>query len=283
MHLRVLFVNFVKGLFASAPSGCYRWTSDDETTELYVTDEETIQPVVVERLPTITFTRGPIQFYSLGLDDLEQYDFATNRKTKGVLLPGTMTVNCCSRVSLESEHLAFVVAEHIWLLRDLLMKAGFFEVGRSIQVGSPTPAGTIIADDRGDEFFCTAVSVPFQFARLSSFTPLGLTVVNSIEQSLNVLSPRTVESLGASAQTHEYPFSVSGSRPESFAPNARDLKVAACNVQPHPLNPSRLVQVKVVRPNRSSSRLISSGAAIPIPRPCVEQSTASVPARTQKG
>lgn len=283
MHVRVLFLNFVRGLFAAAPAGCYRWTPDDETTELYISDEEVIQPEVVERNPTITFTRGPIQFYNLGLDDLEQYDFALDRKTKGVLLPGTMTINACSRASLESEHLAFVIADHLWLLRDLMMKQGFFEIGRGIQVGAPSPAGSIIANDQGDEFFCTATSVPFQFARLSSFTPLGRQIVSNIEQTLNVRQGGRVESTGAPAQGFEYPFGVCTQYPESFAPNAIDLKQPPSALQPHPLNPSKMVRVRVVRPNRASSRLITSRAAIPIVRTCVEQSSASAPALTQKG
>lgn len=282
-HVRVLFVNFVRGLFSSAPPGCYQWSSDPETTELYITDEEVIQPEVVQRMPSVSFTRGPVQFYNLGLDDLEQYDFALDRKTKGVLLPGTMTVNVCSRVQLESEQVAFVIADHLWLLRDLLMKVGFFEIGRGIQIGSPSAAGTIIANDRGDEFICTPVSVPFQFSRLSSVTPLGRTIIRNIDQCLRLGQPRTVESLGGPAQLHEYPFGVEYSRPENFAPDARDLRRAPCNLQPHPLNPARTVRVRVVRPNRASARLIHSRAAIPIVRPCVEQSSPSTPDCTQKG
>jgi hypothetical protein len=286
----VLFLNFMRGLFSAAPVGAYRWTSDDETTELYISDEEAIQPSVLEKIPAINIVRGPIQFYNLGLDDLEGYDFATARKTKGILIPGTITINACSRVPLESEQIAFVIAEHIWLLRDLLMKAGFFEVGRSIQVGSPSPAGSIIANERGDEFSVTPVSVPYQFARLSSFTPLGQQVVRSIEQTLTAYSQRCVRSNGAPASTHELPYGYYDKFPPGMARGV-PLTVGASSdvpeypevLQPHPLNPSRLVYVRVVRPNRAGSRLTSSPAAIPITAGSMEQSCASVPAITQKG
>lgn len=283
MHIRVLFVRFIQGLFSYAPEGNYRWTSDDETTEIYVTDEEVIQPTVVERVPTVSLTRGPIQFYNLGLDDLEEYDFALDRKIKGVLIPGTMTVNCCSRVALESEFIAMVISDHLWTLRDLLMKQGFFEVGRGIQIGSPSKAGSIIGGDRGDEFFCTPVSVPYQFPRLSSVTPLNQRVVQGIEQLLQVREPMAVNNQGAPWRGHEYPFSVCATRPDSFAPDARDLNQQHAALQPHPLNPSRLVRVRVVRPNRAGSRLISSRAAIPISQGCVEQSGVPATAFEQKG
>jgi hypothetical protein len=287
MHVRVLFVNFVKGLFATAPEGSYRWVPDDENTEIYITNENVIQPTVVEKVPAVNFVRGPVQFYNLGLDDLEGYDFALGRKTKGVLLPGTMTINCCSRVDLESEHLAFVIADHIWLLRDLLMKAGFFETGRGIQVGSPSGAGSIIANDRGDEFYCTPVSVPFQFARLSSFTPLGLQVVQNIEQTMQVRGRTFRGSLGAPrnnpAMDHELPMAFYACPPPTFAPQARDLQRSPLSLQPHPLNPAVTVRVRTIRPNRPGQRLNPrGGSTIPIVRPCVEQSDSSV-AFEQKG
>lgn len=283
LHTRVLFIKFIQGLFASAPVGCYRWTDDDENTELYITGEEQIDPDVVQKRPAISFIRGPIQFYSLGMDDMESYEFDTGKKTKGVLLPGTMTINVCSRNSLESEQVAFVVADHIWLLRGLLMKQGMFEVGRGIQIGSPTKAGSIIAKDQGDEYYCTPVSVPYQLSRLSSVTPLGQQIAKNIQQNLNVRGPPRVLSQGAPAGGHELPFGYNYDFPPPFAPNARDVPVPRPEMQPHPLNPSRLVCVRVVRPNNAGANLHRSRAAIPIQDSCVEQSSVSAPALQQKG
>lgn len=288
MHVRVLFVRFVQGLFAAAPEGSYRWRPDDENTEIYITDEGVVKAEVVEKMPTVAFTRGPVQFYNLGLDDLDGYNFPLDRKTKGVLLPGTMTINVCARVDLESEHVAFVIADHIWLLRDLLMKAGFFDVGRSIQVGAPSPAGSIIAGDSADEFFCTPVSVPFQFGRLSSFTPLGMTVVRSIEHSFRVRGIVRQFGLGAPRNDpnfdHEIPQSIHLCSPPSFAPDAQDLRRGDLSLQPHPLNPAVQVLVRVVRPVRTGLRLNPRGGSVlPITRPCVEQSNQSGPAFEQKG
>src|SRR5688572_5992957 len=109
-HVRFLFIRFVQGLFSSAEPGFYKWSSDDDNTELYIGGEEVIDASVVEKKPAVHFIRGPVQFYSLGIDDRESYDFALDKKTKGVLLPGTMTINGVSSVSLESEHIAWVIA-----------------------------------------------------------------------------------------------------------------------------------------------------------------------------
>jgi hypothetical protein len=288
-HVRVLLTSFIQGLFAAAPKGCYRWAPDINTTELVVQGEEVLDPELLGKRPGISVTRGPIQFYNMGLDDLEQYRFDNEQKTKGVLIPGTMSINCCSSEALESEQLAWVVGEHVWLLRDLLMKQGFFEIGRSISIGAPSPAGSIIAGDMGEEYFCTALSVPFQFARLSAFTPLGKQVVHSIETQLNVRTGRSVVPDGHPYANHHQPLSYCVQRPESFAPEAQDVpghqSDATQYMAPHPLNPAVTVRVKVYRPFSPRNKVPphSNVTAVPITPGCVEESTATTPSLVQKG
>lgn len=280
-HVRVLFVTFAQGLFQAAPKGSYRWLDDEEQTEIIIQNENRIDPETLGKRPAITFTRGPLEFYSLGIDDRVAYDFALDKKTKGVLVPGTMTVNCISRVELEADDLAWVVAEHFWLLRDLLMKAGFFEVGRAPQIGSPSPAGSIIANDQGDEFTVVPITVPFQFARTSSFTPLGKQIVNNIRQQLTTVV-KTFASVGPPLHGHEYPTNVTAYPPPSFAPAASDARGLTPDPggrksppflpkQPHPLNPAKTVTVRTVRPLRQGLRQPQPGQ-VPITDPCVEES-----------
>lgn len=289
-HVRALLIRFVQGLFHSAPSGSYHWEPDDDMTEIYLSGEEQINPEVVEKVPAVTFIRGPVSFYSLGIDDLDNYDFALDKRTKDVLIPGTITINAIAAASLESEQVAWVIADHLWLLRDLLMKQGFFDIGRGIQVGSPTKAGTIVTNDRGNEFFATAISVPYQFSRRASFTPLGLQIASNIDQCLRVGPQALVNSEGgpgdrtlSQGQGHEVPGSIKYSFPESFAPEARDLKDPLPVLQPHPLNPSQMVCVRIVRPNRAGSNQRPGTASIPIDRPCMGQSSVQAPAIKQKG
>jgi len=279
-HVRVLFVSFVQGLFQEAPPGCYKWSSDIESTEIIITDEN---PIHVEKLgmrPAITFTRGPVQFYSLGIDDMMNFDFRTEKKTKAVLVPGTMTINCCSRSDLECENIAWIVAEHIWLLRELFMKMGFFDLGRQPQIGSPSPAGSVVSGDQAVEWFVTAVAIPFQFPRLSSFTPLGNKVAENIELTLNQVHSRA-EALGATGGfiNHELPLGVTRHFPSSFAPDATDTygrtpdpsgskSPAPLPIQPHPLNPASSVTVRTLSPFAGGVRPAGmNGAALPIKTP----------------
>lgn len=284
--LRNLFVGFCQGLFNAAPPGCYHWDEDPHTTEIIIQDEAPVKEEVMQKRPLITITRGPIQAYGFGLDDLLKYEADIDKKTKSVLVPGTMTINCCSRVQLEAENLAWVVFEHIWLLRDLLMKAGLFDTGRNNQLGAPSPAGSIIADDGGDEWVCVPVSIPFQFVRTSAFTPLGQQIVNSIEQRLTVGPTRPINPVGPPGTPPvggNVPLGVYVCPPPQITPasdgRGRTPDPAGTRQyflpkQRHPLDPARTVHVRTVRPYRPGLRSTTtlSQNQVPIPDPCVEES-----------
>ena len=281
-HIRVLFVSFAQGLFRQAPTGCFRWNSDLESTEIVITDENPINIQKMQDRPAITFTRSPVQFYSLGIDDMEHFDFRTDKKTKNILVPGTMSINCLSRVDLESENIAWVVSEHIWLLREMFMKMGFFDIGRGNQIGAPSSAGSLVAEDQGDEVYVTTVSVPFQFYRQSSFTPLGVEIAKSIETSINAVNSPVI-SMGAAQAGHEYPYNEHVCFPPSFAPDASDVygqtpdpagtSTQSLPKQPHPLNPAASVVLRSTRPNRVGLRPASmNGVPLPIKDPCEGES-----------
>ena len=224
-HVRVLILSFLQGLFAEAPPGCYRWSPEDALSEIVIRDETPIHVETIGARPAISLTMGSIQFYNLGLDDLFTFDADTGRKVKIVLIPGVLSLNCCSRVAIEAHNLAWVVSEHIWLLRELLLKSGFFEIGRGLQVGPPSPASSIVAGDMGDEWYASTVSVPFQFGRKSAFTPLGQSIVRNVELSLETSRRLVADGKGGPAQAgHEFPVRLDVCPPPAFAPNATDAR-----------------------------------------------------------
>jgi len=291
-HIRVLYASFVQGLFKAAPKGAYHWEPSLDDTDIIITDETPINVEAVGVRPAISFTRGQVNFYSLGLDDMMGYDFATGQKQKSVLVPGTMSINCCSKNDLESEQLAWVIAEHLWLLRELLMREGFFEIGRQPTISAPSPAGSIVSGDSAKEWFCTTVYSPFQFYRTSQFTPLGKVVVNNIQLSMRaallpaVPSPSPNPLDGSGSTGHELPVQYQFQPPQPFAPNSSDVNgdsvipgqnPPSLPVTTHPLNPAVKVVVRQVRPNRPGVvPPTRGGSAIPLSQPTVEESTAHV-------
>jgi hypothetical protein len=289
-HVRSLFAGFYEGLFAASPVGAYHWDEDDQVTEIYISGESTAKASVIGMRPAITITRSPVQFYSLGLDDMLAYDFRTGKKKKTVLVPGTMVVNCSSRVALESERIAWIAAEQLWLHREMLMQQGFFEVGRQPAINSPSPAGTVIMADEGDEWFVTAVTCPYQFYRTSQYTPLGAKVLRDITMRLHVKTPLVTEQF-VTTNGHGgppagppigVPYEIDTRLPPPFAPAASDVYGNTPNPGfsapflprvPHPRNPAQYVTVRAARPNAAAVRPPGMGGRpIPLAPTGVEES-----------
>jgi hypothetical protein len=295
LHARSLFVGFLQGLFSAATPGRYHWESEDSqsTSEIYITNESPIKDVSMGTRPGINVTRGPVQFYSLGLDDMLDLNEKTGTKTKSVLVPGTMTINCLSRISLETEFLAWICAEQLWLHRELLMAAGFFEIGRQPAIGSPTGAGSLVAGDSADEWFSCAVTCPFQFYRTSQTTPLNRHIIQNLQMRIRLRMQQVEQQqLGSGGRggpiTDAGPdlaVQQQGFRPAPYAPFASDVYGNTPNpgegppllpLVPHPLNPAQLVTVRGLRPNSPAVRPPAiGGRTIPIQSSSVEQSAVS--------
>ena len=289
-HVSSLYIAFYQGLFAASPPGAYHWTADDDTTEIYISGENPLKDVSLGTRPGLSFTRGPVQFYSLGLDDMLQYDPRTGTKRKSVLVPGTMTINSLSRVPAESSNLAWVCAEQLWMHREMLMAEGFFEIGRQPVIGSPSPAGALVSGDSADEWYSTPVSCPFQFYRTSQTSPLNKEIVRGLQLSLrHRLSTLEQQSKDGGGPIRDpgpgLPFEFIREFPPAFAPAASDVyggtpqpgeRAPQLLTVPNPRNPAQQVTIRSSRPNMPAVRSPSIGGhALPLSTPDVEQSTCS--------
>jgi hypothetical protein len=158
-----------------------------------------------------------------------------------------------------------------------------FDTGRQIQIGAPTPAGSLIADDNGNKWVAVSVSVPFQFVRTSSRTPLGDAIVQNIVNRVDMKFPKQ-GSTGGPPQynSHEQNLNVT-TRPAPTlieAPDARggtasfSQKASFLPKQRHPLDPSLEVTVRTVRPYRPGVRpnYTAPTGSVPIPYTGVEES-----------
>lgn len=229
LHLRVLFVQFLQGLFSAAPKNTYRWCEDDNATEILVRDEGVIHAELTQKRPAITIARGAVKFQSMGLDDMESYDLQTNTKVKSALNPGTITFNCLSRNPLESEHLAFLVATHFWLLKDELLKNyGMFNISSDLDVSETSPAGSLIAGDQGDEYTVTKVTLAYIMSQLGSVTPLNQNIVNAVRAKILATPARPIiRTMGDSAEMQQGAATVLG------APRAADNVHTAVDASGH--------------------------------------------------
>jgi hypothetical protein len=221
------------------------------------------------------------------------YNMASGAKKKTVLIPGTISINCCSRVPLEAEQLAWLVAEHLWMLRDVMRKWGFYDVGRNLAIGSPSPAGSIVQNDGGDEWYVVTITSPFQIGRISQSTPLGQRIASSVEITLGgKLEGRRPEGIPYTDRP-EMPYAIDKLLPSDDVPavggsvdvQKGESSIASHSVvkMAHPLNPNVQVTVRAARPGDPVfSPPCIYGRAIPITGRPVEESVIELETRTIK-
>ena len=167
------FIAFLQTIFEIAPKGCFQWSPKEGETELVVTEDNPVNLEATEQRPAISVIIGPTRFNGSSLDDLVNVDFRTAKEIHTDLLPGTMTLNCLSRVPQECRFLGWHCARTIWNLRKIFIKESHIhEVGRNITIGSVTPAGALVQGDTEGEWHGVPVSIPFFLQWTDSITPL---------------------------------------------------------------------------------------------------------------
>ena len=174
LMMRKQVLNFLQGLFEQQSVGSFQWHESLEESEIVITDESPIKLEVVGKRPALSVVRGTIAWGQTSIDERQEENMLTGQRKHTDLIRGTLSINCCSRVDLESEYLGWIVANHMWILRRLIMKGTpIHEFGRGQQVGSPSPAGAIVQGDTEGEWINTPVTVSFFLQTSSSVKPLS--------------------------------------------------------------------------------------------------------------
>lgn len=187
LRIRKLVLAFLQGLFGNAETGYFRWQPSLEDTEIIITDETPIQLEVVGIRPAISIVRGTVAWNRTSLDTMQTIDSRTGQKKHTDLVSGTIIVNCCSKVSLESERIAWIVASHCWLLRSLVMKhTPVHEFGQGLQISAPSPAGAIVSGDSDETWINTTIPIPYFMQVYGKVTPLNQQVLSEIEANISV-------------------------------------------------------------------------------------------------
>jgi hypothetical protein len=167
------FIAFLQTIWEAAPKGYMHWAPMMEETELVITEENPVHLDVKEQKPIISVVMGPTRFNGSSLDDLVHVSATNAKEIHTDLIPGTMTLNCMSRVPQEARFLGWQCARSIWILRKLFCReTHIHDTGRNISIGPISPAGALVQGDTEGEWHSVQVSCPFFLQWTDSVTPL---------------------------------------------------------------------------------------------------------------
>lgn len=167
------FIAFLQTIFEKAPVGYFHWTSKEEETEIVITEENPIALEAVGQRPAISVVMGAVEWNASSLDEFQGMNPVTGEQKHTDLLPGMMSLNCCSRVGQEARFIAWQCARHIWILRRIFMQEPYIhEIGRRIRVGPVSPAGALVQGDTEAEWVASSVTIPFYLQWFEKVTPI---------------------------------------------------------------------------------------------------------------
>jgi len=166
-----ILLRFLQDLFFQMPQGqgSYHFepghekgSTDEENTELIISDAGSLNTDSVESRPAIIISRGAFAYGNTSMDQLLKMNpgISASKRVHTDLLSGSFVLNCISRTGLEAEEIALIAMKAIRTYRRELQKAGFFFIGAQVQVGSESPAGSLVSGDSAEDYVKVAVSFP---------------------------------------------------------------------------------------------------------------------------
>lgn len=156
------------------------WETDELTSELIITDSGAINTDTLEKRPAIIVSRNQFSYGNLGMDNFVSSIGTNDKRTHTDLLQGSFTINCLSRLGLEAEKLALMIARAIKIHRRMLQQAGFFQIGQQITIGPESPAATIYPGGSDEDYVMVGVTFPCYWQETWKINPSGLDSLNSV-------------------------------------------------------------------------------------------------------
>lgn len=177
-HYTLLFLAFLQGLFKQREEGNFRYSDDEELTEIVIADQIT---ATKETVPRIITARGPAQIIPLVLDDMVKKNSLIDSRKRTVLVGIPMTFNCIAKLGTEAQELTFFIAHNIWAHRILLQRWGIHRIDKNFSISPETPTGAIFAPEIVPEGVMISLVVQFMIRWTSTMTPNNAPMVREID------------------------------------------------------------------------------------------------------
>lgn len=180
-HYSRTFALFLQKIFANFDKGHHRWASDEQTTEIIITEQAPIGREVVEKRPAIVLAMGPAAAANVSLDQVLRSDPMTHRRLHTDLMSATMSLNVLAKEGAEARRIAWQCFRFIRALKRSLMRAGMHRVGEEMSIGSESAPGAIIQPESESEIVMVSVSVPFYFQDFWAVEPVDKNLLKQVD------------------------------------------------------------------------------------------------------
>ncbi len=186
-YYTLVYLSFLQGLFRTFPTGAWKYSEDDEITEIIIADQAS---KTREEIPRIITMRGPAQFYPLSFYNILDRDTKTEQKHTSFLICSSMAINCIAKNGIEAQKLALTVANGIVVFKHLLQTKGFHKIDHALIIGPETVAQAIFSPEVIPEGVMVTVQSPFYIRYTIRATPTDNPLLKGINTYMtSMLSP----------------------------------------------------------------------------------------------
>jgi hypothetical protein len=206
--LRTVLI-FLREVFGSAPNSQYFYSAEDpDASRIIITSDLPISADVIGDRPHIVAFFGGIQMQGVGLDQLKEQNMLTGARKHQDTFTGNLTISVLSRNAEEATYIAFQIMIWTWLLRRVLLGAGFTDIGQRMHMTAPTAPGQMVTNDLDGEIIAVSVIAPFHFVWEAAISELGNHLLEKIEVTIQTTLPGELPGV---VKQHGLPLGMIGS------------------------------------------------------------------------
>lgn len=186
---------WLQGLFSTKPIGMYRWTSDPDTTEIMITDQEPIGAAVTNKRPVIVSKRNGAGYASLGVGQVMMANYGNHDLRMSDLVNCSLTLTIIAREGIEAQSIAYEIFRMIPLFRGMIIRLGrMHSVGPQIQLGAEYPYKALNAGSSTPEWKAVSLSIPFSVQDTFTMTDSEIhTFIESVNMTITDIGKFTIK------------------------------------------------------------------------------------------
>ena len=138
---------------------CFHWEAG-ERSRLVIEGTRTTDTSTVESRPAVLVHRGALNYGVTSVDLRHHLDMLTGDYKETDLVTGTLRCHCIAREDLVAERLAVWVVRTLRHFRVMLRQAGFFSIGRQLQMGEIQDAVGLVDGSSRRQWVQVPVIIP---------------------------------------------------------------------------------------------------------------------------
>ena len=155
------FILFSKGLFQTRPVGHWRWSRDQNETEIVITSDVPLDLARQQNRPAIIVELENVRWAAISPSQTMQQSFLRGTRTFSDLMATGVTFHCLGRTGEAARGIAWLLFKYIPLFRRQIQTAGRIHgIETGIQMGKESKPGQLVTGGAWPEWVEVSLSVP---------------------------------------------------------------------------------------------------------------------------